>query len=106
MFYHIKQQLDPSRLMNDQDGACSDQDVRNSLSFCSHQFDVDDLGCVGQNLEGSCTGADAPNKYHDVCAYSSDTHACAWETPSKIPVISHETGNCECHRALCAPAFL
>eukprot|EP01052_Picozoa_sp_SAG31_P023448 SAG31_NODE_1933_length_6879_cov_3.230973_3_plen_812_part_00 len=41
-FFAIKKALDPSdsRLMMDQDGACSAGDVRESLSFCSHGFDV------------------------------------------------------------------
>jgi hypothetical protein len=47
VFYQVKQALDPSRLMMDQDGACTAADKRDSLSFCSHQFDVGDLGCIG-----------------------------------------------------------
>ena len=39
-FWEIKQELDPTRLMMDQYGSCSSQEVRESLSFCSHQFDV------------------------------------------------------------------
>ena len=33
-FHAIKQELDPARLMNDQDGACAG--VRDTLSFCSY----------------------------------------------------------------------
>ena len=38
-FHAIKQELDPARLMNDQDGACAG--VRDTLSFCSY-VNVDD----------------------------------------------------------------
>ena len=75
IFYQVKQALDPARLMNDQDGACTAADKRDSLSFCSHQFAVNDLGCIGYTKDGGCVGADLPTKYHDgVC--SSETHAC------------------------------
>jgi hypothetical protein len=66
-------------------------DVRDSLSFCSHGFDVRNLGCIGYDKTGNCLGGDVPNKYHDVC--EKTTHACRFEPASKIPVISHETGN-------------
>ena len=44
-FHAIKQTLDPDRLMNDQDGACTSQDARDTLSFCSQPFDIRSLGC-------------------------------------------------------------
>eukprot|EP01048_Picozoa_sp_COSAG05_P011441 COSAG05_NODE_1078_length_5954_cov_7.170794_3_plen_164_part_00 len=62
VFYGVKQALDPSRLMNDQDGACTAMDRRDSLSFCSHQFDIGDLGCISYTKTGGCVGADLPNK--------------------------------------------
>lgn len=75
--------------MIDQDGACTDQDVRESLSFCSHQFDVFNEGCIGYEKNGSCLGGDVPNKYHTSC----DAKGCSFSPSPKIPVISHETGN-------------
>jgi hypothetical protein len=74
--------------MIDQDGACTDQDVRESLSFCSHGFDVRNMGCIGYEKNGSCLGGDVPNKYHTSC----DAKGCSFSPPPKIPVISHETG--------------
>jgi len=94
IFYQVKQALDPSRLMNDQDGACTAADKRDSLSFCSHQFNVRDLGCIGYSKSGGCVGGDMPAKYHDGnCSSSGNHHACKFGTPPKLPVISHETGN-------------
>ena len=55
IFYNVKQALDPSRLMNDQDGACSATSKLETLSFCSHQFDINSLGCIGYTK--SCTRA-------------------------------------------------
>lgn len=92
-FFQVKQALDPSRLMNDQDGACTAADVRASLSFCSHQFNVGQLGCIGYNKTGSCIGGDMPTKYHDTCSIASGNHACSFKTNPKLPLISHETGN-------------
>jgi beta-galactosidase len=91
VFYQVKQELDPSRLMNDQDGACTAADARDSLSFCSHQFNVGQLGCIGYNKSGSCLGGDQPTKYHDVCSTASDNHACSFKTAPKLPTISHES---------------
>ena len=93
IFYKVKQALDPSRLMNDQDGACGAGSKRDSLSFCSHQFDVGSLGCIGYTKSGSCVGADLPTKYHDAGTCRNDTHACAFSGAPNLPVISHETGN-------------
>lgn len=92
VFHDVKQALDPSRLMNDQDGACTAADARASLSFCSHQFNVGQLGCIGYNQSGSCLGGDMPTKYHDTCD-TSDSHACSFKTTPTLPLISHETGN-------------
>lgn len=92
VFYQAKQALDPSRLMNDNDGACSANTVRDSLSFCSHQFDIGDLGCIGYTKSGGCVGGDLETKYHDGTC-SSDTHACRFTTAPKLPIVSHETGN-------------
>ena len=95
-FYQIKQELDPSRLMMDQDGACGSQDVRDSLSFCSAHMHVLSMGCVGYDLQRNCLGGTAPtawvpNKYHDSCNLT--TGSCAFTPTPKIPIISHETGN-------------
>ena len=93
VFLQVKQALDPSRLMNDQDGACTAADARPSLSFCSHQFNVGQLGCIGYNQSGSCLGGDMPTKYHDTCSTASGSHACSFKTAPTLPMISHETGN-------------
>ncbi len=92
IFYQVKQDLDPSRLMNDQDGACTAADARPSLSFCSHQFNIRQLGCIGYNQSGSCLGGDLPTKYHDSCSTGRDSHACSFKTAPRAPIISHETG--------------
>jgi hypothetical protein len=93
IFYQVKQALDSSRLMNDQDGACTAADARASLSFCSHQFDIRKLGCISYTKSGECFGGDLPTKYHDICSNASDGYACSWTTAPKLPVVSHETGN-------------
>ena len=95
-FYEIKKRLDPSRLMMDQDGACSSQDVRDSLSFCSTHMQVLSMGCVGYDLQRNCLGSVAPtawvpNKYHTAC--NASTGDCFFSPTPKIPIISHETGN-------------
>ena len=95
-FYAIKQELDPSRLMNDQDGSCRGTAafVRDTLSFCSQPFNVGELGCIGYNKAGACLGGDLPFKYHDTCTNDSSTsHACSYNTVPMLPIISHETGN-------------
>ena len=89
VFLQVKQALDPSRLMNDQDGACTAADARPSLSFCSHQFNVGQLGCIGYNQSGSCLGGDMPTKYHDTCSTASGSHACSFKTAPTLPMISH-----------------
>eukprot|EP01047_Picozoa_sp_COSAG01_P014799 COSAG01_NODE_729_length_14031_cov_24.502800_4_plen_771_part_00 len=92
-FFAKKKALDPtdSRLMMDQDGACDASDVRESLSFCSHGFDVRNMGCIGYDRDRNCLGGDVPTKYHSMCNKTSGS--CAFAAVPKIPVISHETGN-------------
>jgi hypothetical protein len=92
VFYEAKQALDPSRLMNDNDGACNANTVRDSLSFCSHQFDIGDLGCIGYTKAGGCIGGDLETKYHDGTC-SSDGVSCRFTAAPKLPIVSHETGN-------------
>eukprot|EP01052_Picozoa_sp_SAG31_P023447 SAG31_NODE_1933_length_6879_cov_3.230973_2_plen_133_part_00 len=48
-------------------------------------------GCIGYDRDRNCLGGDVPSKYHDTC--DKITGSCAFSTPPKIPVISHETGN-------------
>ena len=48
-------------------------------------------GCIGYDRDRNCLGGDVPSKYHDAC--DKTTGSCAFSTPPKIPVISHETGN-------------
>eukprot|EP01052_Picozoa_sp_SAG31_P017558 SAG31_NODE_1206_length_9388_cov_7.855420_2_plen_1278_part_00 len=96
LFYRIKQDLDPDRLMMDQDGACGSQDVRDSLSFCSSHMHVLSMGCVGYDIQRNCLGSDAPtswvpNKYHDRC--NRQNGSCEFVPTPLIPIISHETGN-------------
>ena len=89
-FYDIAKQLDPSRLAMDSDGSCnarSGSPTRKTLDFCSEQFDIGNIGAWGS------IALDEGNKYHDVC--SNTTHECQFAKPPTVPVISHETGNCE-----------
>ena len=93
VFYQAKQALDPSRLMNDNDGACTAADSRATLSFCSHQFDHGRIGCIGYTKTGGCVGGNLPTKYHDTCSDARDGYACRWRGTPAVPVVSHETGN-------------
>ena len=77
--------------MNDQDGACSSQDVRDSLSFCSQPFDVRSLGCISLGRDGRCLAGDSPSKYYSSC--NAKTHDCESIPAPRIPTVSHETGN-------------